>query len=113
MAAYVSPDGVITRYSLDVGFEPLDMKIALVEAGNGTVGTVVDQFILWCSNFDPDANSYVPQAWIIMKLAGACTVGIVLDLPGSLLDQPQGNSANCACRHPERRIDFRLTERKH
>ncbi len=78
MAAYVSPDGVITRYSLDVGFEPLDMKIALVEAGNGTVGTVVDQFILWCSNFDPDANSYVPQAWIIMKLAGASTVAIVL-----------------------------------
>lgn len=78
MVAYVSPDGVITRYSLDVGFEPLDMKIALVEAGNGTVGNVVDQFILWCSNFDPDANSYVPQAWIIMKLAGASTVGIVL-----------------------------------
>lgn len=78
MVAYVSPDGVITRYSLDVGFEPLDMKIALVEAGEGTVGTVVDQFILWCSNFDPDANSYVPQAWIIMKLAGGCTVGIVL-----------------------------------
>lgn len=78
MAAYVSPDGMITRYSLDVGFEPTDMKIALVEAGNGTVGTVVDQFILWCSNFDPDANSYVPQAWIIMKLAGASTVGIVL-----------------------------------
>ncbi len=78
MVAYVSPDGVITRYSLDVGFEPLDMKLALVEAGNGTVGTVVDQFILWCSNFDPDANSYVPQAWIIMKLAGASTVAIVL-----------------------------------
>jgi protein SCO1/2 len=78
MVAYVSPEGVITRYSLDVGFEPLDMKIALVEAGDGTVGNVVDQFILWCSDFDPDANSYVPQAWIIMKLAGACTVGIVL-----------------------------------
>ncbi len=78
MVAFVSPDGVITRYSLDVGFEPLDMKIAIVEAGDGTVGTVVDQFILWCSNFDPDSNSYVPQAWIIMKLGGAATVCMML-----------------------------------
>jgi protein SCO1/2 len=78
MAAYISPDGVITRYSLDVGFEPKDMRIALVEAGNGTVGNVVDQFILWCSNFDPDRNSYVPQAWMIMKLSGAAMVGLML-----------------------------------
>jgi protein SCO1/2 len=78
MVAYVSPEGVITRYSLDVGFEPLDMKLALVEAGNGTVGTVVDQFILWCSNYDPDENSFVPQAYRIMRFAGACTIGIVL-----------------------------------
>jgi len=78
MVAYVSPEGVITRYSLDVGFEPLDMKIAIIEAGDGTVGTVIDQFILWCSNFDPDSNSYVPQAWILMKLGGAFTVCIML-----------------------------------
>jgi len=78
MAAYVSPDGVITRYSLDVGFEPDDMKLAIVEASNGTVGSVVDQFILWCSNFDPNSNSYVPQAWLIMRLGGLTTIVVVL-----------------------------------
>ena len=45
---------------------------------NQSIEEVVDQFILWCSNFDPDSNSYVPQAWIIMKLCGAATVGLVL-----------------------------------
>lgn len=78
MAVYVSPEGVITRYSLDVGFAPADMKLAIVEAGHGTVGNVVDQFILWCSNFDPRSNSYVPQAWLLMRLGGAVTVGLVL-----------------------------------
>lgn len=78
MLAFLSPEGVITRYSLAVAFEPDDLRKALVEAGEGTVGTPVDQFILWCFSYDPDSNSYVPQAWRIMRLAGAGTVGLML-----------------------------------
>jgi protein SCO1/2 len=78
MLAFVSPQGVITRYSLAVAFEPEDLKKALVEAGDGTVGTPVDQLILWCFSYDPTSNSYVPQAWKIMRLAGAGTVGLML-----------------------------------
>ncbi len=78
MLAFVSPDGVITRYSLGVDFPPDQLKKALVEAGDGTVGTPVDQFILWCFSYDEASNSYVPQAWKIMRLAGAATVGLIL-----------------------------------
>ncbi len=78
MLAFISPDGVITRYSLGVDFPPDQLKKALVEAGDGTVGTPVDQFILWCFSYDPASNSYVPQAWKIMRIAGAATVGLVL-----------------------------------
>ncbi len=78
MLAFVSPEGVITRYSLGVDFPPEQMKKALVEAGDGTVGTTVDQFILWCSNFDESTNSYVPAAWKIMRLGGATTIVVVL-----------------------------------
>ncbi len=78
MLAFVSPEGVITRYSLDVGFEPKDMRKALVEAGEGTVGTPVDQLVLWCFSYDPSTNSYVPQAWKIMRAGGAATVLLML-----------------------------------
>ncbi|QDT06727.1 hypothetical protein K227x_51430 [Rubripirellula lacrimiformis] len=78
MLAFVSPKGVITRYSLAVAFEPEDLRKALVEAGEGTVGTKVDQLILWCFSYDPDSNSYVPQAWRIMRLGGAATIGLML-----------------------------------
>ena len=78
MLAFVSPDGIVTRYSLAVAFEPSDLKKALVEAGEGTVGSPVDQIILWCFSYDPTSNSYVPQAWKIMRLAGAATVGLML-----------------------------------
>jgi protein SCO1/2 len=78
MLAFVSPEGVITRYSLDVGFEPKDMRKALVEAGEGSVGTPVDQLVLWCFSYDPSSNSYVPQAWKIMRAGGAATVLLML-----------------------------------
>ena len=78
MLAYVSPKGVISRYSLDIDFPPDQMKLALVDAGDGTVGTKVDQFILWCYSYDPDSNSYTASAWRIMRVGGAATVGLML-----------------------------------
>jgi protein SCO1 len=78
MLAFVSPKGVITRYSLAVAFEADDLKKALVEAGDGTVGTPVDQLIMWCFSYDPTSNSYVPQAWMIMRWGGALTICLML-----------------------------------
>lgn len=74
MLAFVSPEGVITRYSLEVYFPPDQVKLALVEAGQGNVGGPVDQFLLWCYTYDPNKNSYVPEAWKLMRLGGAVTV---------------------------------------
>lgn len=77
MLAFVSPDGVITRYSLGVAFPPDQMKLALVEAGQGNVGDIVDQFVLWCYSYDPNENSYVPQAWKMMRLGGLVTITLL------------------------------------
>ncbi|WP_182865945.1 SCO family protein [Rhodopirellula sp. JC639] len=78
MLAFVSPEGVITRYSLSIDFPPEQLKLALVEAGEGTVGNAVDQFILWCYSYDPDSNSYTPHAWRIMRLCGLGFIGVLL-----------------------------------
>lgn len=78
MLAFVSPTGVITRYSLSIDFPPEQLKLALVEAGEGNVGTAVDQFILWCYSYDPDSNSYTPHAWRIMRLCGLGFIGAML-----------------------------------
>lgn len=78
MLAFISPEGVISRYSLAVSFEPSDMRKALVEAGEGAVGSPVDQFLLLCFSYDPSSNSYVPHAWKIMRLAGFATICLML-----------------------------------
>jgi protein SCO1/2 len=78
MLAFVSPDGVISRYSLDVAFPPEQTKLALLDASNGTIGTAVDQFIMWCFSYDADRGSYVLGAWRLMRLGAAMTVLILL-----------------------------------
>ncbi|MCO8123169.1 SCO family protein [Stieleria sp. TO1_6] len=77
MLAFVSPTGVITRYSLSIDFPPEQLKLALLDAGQGQVGSAVDQFILWCYSYDPDSNSYTPHAWKIMRLCGLGFIGLM------------------------------------
>lgn len=78
MLAFVSPEGVITRYSLDVTFPEDQMKMALIEASDGTVGGVVDQFLMLCFRYDSERNRYVASAWKLMRLGGLVTVGLLL-----------------------------------
>lgn len=80
MLAFVSPDGVISRYSLDVSFPPEQIKLSLLDASQGTIGTPVDQFIMWCFSYDADRGSYVLVAWRLMRLGAALTVVIMLVL---------------------------------
>lgn len=77
MLAYVSPDGVIARYSLDVAFPEEQLRLSILDAGQGKVGSPVDQFVLWCFSYDPTRNSYVLEAWRLMRLGGLLTIGLL------------------------------------
>lgn len=78
MLAFISPRGVISRYSLDVAFPAEQTKLALLDAGDGTIGSPVDQFIMWCFSYDAEEGSYKLAAWRLMRLAAATTVVVLL-----------------------------------
>ncbi len=80
MLAFVSPKGVISRYSLELSFPPDQIKLALLDASNGTIGSPVDQFVMWCFSYDADRGSYVLVAWRLMRLGAALTVVVLLVL---------------------------------
>ncbi len=71
---FLSPDGTVTRYLYGLEYPPRDVRAALVEAADGTIGTTVDRLLLFCLQYDPDANSYVADAQNLMKLGGLLTV---------------------------------------
>lgn len=71
---FLAPDGTITRYLHGMTFTASDVRRGVVEASNGTVGSAVDRVLLYCYQYDPDANSYVLHATNLMKLGGLLTL---------------------------------------
>jgi protein SCO1/2 len=71
---FLSPNGTITRYLYGIEFQPQDVRTALLEASDGRVGSPLDRLILYCFQYDPDANSYVLSAQRAMKVGGLLTI---------------------------------------
>lgn len=80
----LSEDGKITRYLYGIEYKPLDVKLSLLEAAQGKVGSTIDRLILYCFHYDPNAGGYVAVAANIMKLGGALTLGLILIFLGLL-----------------------------
>lgn len=73
----LSPDGDITRYMYGVLFEPRDLRLALVEAAQGKVGTTLDKILLYCFHYDAATGKYAPMAQNIMRLGGCVTMTVL------------------------------------
>ena len=71
---FVSGERMLARYIYGIEYDPKDVRTALVEASNGTIGSTIDQLILYCFQYDSDKNSYVPHALNLMKMGGLLTV---------------------------------------
>ena len=54
----LGPDGKISRYLYGVEQNPRDLKLAILEAGQGRVGTTLDRVILRCFKYDPSSRKY-------------------------------------------------------
>jgi protein SCO1 len=74
-AAFVlTPEGRISRYLYGIQFKPKDLKMALVEASNGRVGTVIDRLLLFCYQYDPKTKRYSLAAFRLLQAGGAGTL---------------------------------------
>ncbi|MEX1054499.1 MAG: SCO family protein, partial [Rhodothermales bacterium] len=71
---FLDGNGRVSRYVYGVEYKPRDVRAALVEASEGKVGTAMDQVILYCFQYDPNANSYVLHAVNLMKIGGLLTL---------------------------------------
>lgn len=79
----LSPEGKITRYVYGISYKNFDLKLGLIEAAQGKIGTTVDRLILSCFHYDPKAGSYVPVALNIMRLGGALTLIVLMVVLGT------------------------------
>lgn len=67
----LSPDGTISRYLYGVDFPIRDMRLALVEASAGKVGTSFDRILLRCYRYDPESRRYALFITSYLRTGGA------------------------------------------
>ncbi len=70
----ITPDGRLARYFYGVEYSARDLRLAIVEAAQGKVGTMVDQILLYCFHYDVTAGKYSLAVLNIMRAGGVLTV---------------------------------------
>lgn len=73
----VSPDGVISNYITASDIPERQLRLSLLDAADGKIGSVLDGFLHRCFIYDANEGSYVLEATFIMKVGGFLTVFVV------------------------------------
>lgn len=74
-AIYVAtPEGKLSKYFMGIEYSPKDLKLGLVDASSGKIGSMVDQVLLFCYHFDPQSAKYTPFALGLLRVMGGATL---------------------------------------
>lgn len=73
-AVVLTPDGEFARYFYGIDFSPRDLRLAMVEAGKGTIGSVTDRLLLLCYSYDPKRSKYSAITLNSVRAGGVLTV---------------------------------------
>jgi protein SCO1 len=67
-----TPDGHISRYLYGVMFDPQTLRLSLVEASEGKIGSTVDRILLFCYHYD--GTGYSLAGMNIVRASGVLTL---------------------------------------
>lgn len=84
----LTPEGRLSRYFYGVEYSARDLRLGLVEAAAGKIGTAVDQILLYCFHYDPATGKYSLAVLNTLRGAAALTV---LALAGFWFKQYRNN----------------------
>src|ERR1700722_18506145 len=70
----LTPDGRIDRYFYGVIYPARDVRLGLVEASEGKIGTLTDHALLYCYQYDPMTGKYGVVVMNVLRAAGGLTV---------------------------------------
>jgi protein SCO1/2 len=73
----LTPDGTLSRYFYGIEYSPRDLRLGLVEASSGKIGTAVDQVLLFCYHYDPVTGKYGPFIMNLIRAGGFVTFLLV------------------------------------
>ncbi|MFW6031036.1 MAG: SCO family protein, partial [Myxococcota bacterium] len=79
VAMFLTPEGEFARYLYGLNYSATDVRLALLEASEGNAVSTTEQVILYCYQYDSEAQGYGLVAWRVMRIGGALSA-VVLGL---------------------------------
>jgi protein SCO1 len=70
----LTPEGKISHYLFGVEYAPKDLRLALVAAASGRIGSAADQLLLYCYRYDPQTGRFSASILNIVRLLAVLTV---------------------------------------
>lgn len=70
----IATGGLVSRYLLRIERDAPDLRLALVDAGRGKLGSPVDQLLLRCYRFDPSNGRYSVAVMRLLQVAGGLSL---------------------------------------
>lgn len=87
----LSPDQKITRYLHGTYFLPFEIKLSIVEAAEGKVGSTVNRVLQYCYSYDPTGQEYVLN---ITKITGTFIMFVAVIIFLVLVIKPKKHKEN-------------------
>jgi protein SCO1/2 len=69
-----TPDGRLSHYFYGVMYEPRDVRLSLVEASSGKIGSAVDQLLLFCYHYDAATGKYSGAIMTMIQIGAVLTI---------------------------------------
>jgi protein SCO1/2 len=70
----LTPQGRIGRYFYGVQYPARDVRLGLIEASEGKIGSLTDQALLYCYQYDPMTGTYGVVVMNVLRAGGGLTV---------------------------------------
>lgn len=73
----LTPEGRVSRYFYGISYAPRDLRLGLVEASEGRIGSPVDAILLFCFHYEPSTGKYGVAILRVVRAAGILTVILI------------------------------------
>ena len=91
-AMIITPDGKLSRYFYGTEFSARDIKLGLIEASQGKIGSAADKVLLMCYEYDPLTGQYKSVRWSL-RIGGLLTVLGLTAFIGTMLRRERKGAA--------------------
>lgn len=70
----ISPEGMISRTHWGISYKPRDLRLSIMDASAGRIGSVLERVLLSCLHYDPDSSTYGLYIFGVMRLGAVLTI---------------------------------------